>query len=147
MSGAVVCWSNRFTIMAPWSVEAMMNAWGRRGFSIMVLRAAPDAHLIPNQRPPMLRARETAVNGSKLSRPPHFVRQRAIGQRFGEMDPADLVEAVEIGERARHPQHTMIAAGGKPHSVGRLAQKSEPARIRPRDVFQHRAGHRGVAAD
>ena len=34
------------------------------------------------------------------------------------MDAADFVGAVEVGERAGHPQHAMIAARRQPHGVG-----------------------------
>ena len=40
----------------------------------------------------------------------HLVDERAIRQRLGEMHARDFVRAVEIGERARHAQHAMIAA-------------------------------------
>jgi hypothetical protein len=36
--------------------------------------------------------------------------QYPVGQRLGEMQPADPVAAVEIGQRAGDPQHAMIAA-------------------------------------
>jgi hypothetical protein len=37
----------------------------------------------------------------------------------------DFVGAVEIGERALHPQHAVIAARGEPHGVGGVAQERE----------------------
>ena len=80
-------------------------------------------------------------------RPAHFVRKRTIGQRFGEMDAADLFRAVEVGERSCHPQHAVIAAGGEPHGVGRIAQQRKSARVRPRDILEHRAVRGGVGAD
>src|SRR5260221_343657 len=49
---------------------------------------------------------------------------------------ADFFGAVEIGERARHPQHAMIAARRKPHGIGGVAQERKPARVRPRQLFQ-----------
>ena len=52
------------------------------------------------------------------------------------MHAADLVGAVEVGERARHPQHAMIAARGEPHGVGGVAQQRKPAGVRPRHVFR-----------
>ena len=58
-----------------------------------------------------------------LSRAANFVGQRPVGQRLGEVHAADFVGAVEVGERARHPQHPMVAAGGKPHGVGGFAQQ------------------------
>jgi hypothetical protein len=35
-----------------------------------------------------------------LGRAPHLVGQRPVGQGFGQMQAADFVDAVEIGERA-----------------------------------------------
>src|ERR1700716_1408583 len=43
-------------------------------------------------------------------RAPEIFGQRAVGQGFGQMRPADLVRAVEVGERAGDAQHAMIAA-------------------------------------
>ena len=42
-------------------------------------------------------------------RAPHIVGERAVGEGFGQMQAADLVGAVEVGKRARHPQHAVIA--------------------------------------
>ena len=53
--------------------------------------------------------------------------KRAIGECLGEMDAADFVGAVEVGERAGHPQHAMIAARRKPHGVGGFAQQRKSA--------------------
>jgi hypothetical protein len=38
------------------------------------------------------------------------------------MDAADLLGAVEVGQRARNAQHAMVTAGGEPHGIGRFAQ-------------------------
>src|SRR5262245_2329497 len=54
------------------------------------------------------------------------------------MHAADLVGAVEVGERARHAQHAMIAARREPHGVGGVAQERKPARVRPRHLFEQR---------
>jgi hypothetical protein len=51
--------------------------------------------------------------------------QRPVSERLGEMRPADGLRPVEIGDRARHLQHAMIAAGGKMHGVGGIAQEFE----------------------
>ena len=42
------------------------------------------------------------------------------------MHAADFVGAVEIGERARHPQHPVITARRQPHGVGGIAQERKP---------------------
>jgi hypothetical protein len=55
------------------------------------------------------------------------------------MNAADVVGAVEIGERARHPQHAVIAARGKSHGVGGVAQQRKAGGAGPRDLFQHGA--------
>ena len=39
------------------------------------------------------------------------------------MQPADFLSAVEVGERARHPEHAVIAACGEMHGLGRIAQQ------------------------
>jgi hypothetical protein len=39
------------------------------------------------------------------------------------MHAADLVGAVEVGKRVRHPQHAVIPAGGKPHRLRGIAQQ------------------------
>ena len=75
---------------------------------------------------------------SRLGRTAAHVGQRAIGQGLGEMHAANRVGAVEIGERARHPQHAVIAAGGKPHGVGGIAQQCQSAAVRSRHVFEQR---------
>src|SRR5215510_16146019 len=61
--------------------------------------------------------------GFRLRRPPHLVGEGAIGQRLGEVHAADLLRVVEVGERARDPQHAVIAARGQPHGVGGVAQQ------------------------
>jgi len=43
------------------------------------------------------------------------------------MQAADLLGAVEIGERACHAQDAMIAASGKPHGLGGVAQQRKSA--------------------
>jgi hypothetical protein len=63
------------------------------------------------------------------------------------MRAADFVDTVKIGERARHPQHAVIAARGEPHRLGGFAQQHKAAGVRPRHVLQHRTGNRGIAAN
>jgi hypothetical protein len=60
----------------------------------------------------------------------------AIGQGFCQMDAADFVGAVEIGQRAGDAQHAMIAARGDPHGIGDVAQQSKAAGVRPGHVFE-----------
>jgi integrase len=62
------------------------------------------------------------------------------------MHAADFFDAVEIGERARDPQHAMIAACREPHGIGGVAQKRKPARVRPRHLFEQRAVRACVGA-
>lgn len=57
-----------------------------------------------------------------LRRAPYFVGQRAIRQSLGDVDACDLFRIVKIGQCARDAQHTVIAAGGKVHGVGRVTQ-------------------------
>ena len=52
------------------------------------------------------------------------------------MHAPDLLGAIEVGERARDAEHTMIAACGEPHRVGGVAQEREPACVRPCDVLE-----------
>ena len=59
-----------------------------------------------------------------------LVGERPVGQRLGEMHAADLLGAVEIGERARDAQHAMIAARREPHRVGGIADQRKPAPCR-----------------
>ena len=84
----------------------------------MILRVKPEGMLFRN---PVSTLRDPASG-----RAPHFVGQRAVGERLGEMHPADLVGAIEIGERARDPQHAMIAARRQPHGVGGIPQQRKP---------------------
>jgi hypothetical protein len=60
---------------------------------------------------------------------------------------ADLLRAVEIGERPRHPQHPMIASRRQPHGVGGIAQQSQTRAVRPRDIFHQARRSRRVGAD
>src|SRR5436190_2626004 len=53
------------------------------------------------------------------------LRQRAIRQRFRKMQPSHALGLVEIGKRARHAQDAVIAARGKLHGLGGIAQKFE----------------------
>jgi hypothetical protein len=78
-------------------------------------------------------------------RAPHLVGQCPIGERFGEMDAANFVGAIEIGECTGYAQHAVIAACRQPHGIGGLAQERKPARIRPRHILEHRARDGGVA--
>src|SRR5690349_8374471 len=87
------------------------------------------------------------VDAPELRRAPEVVGQCTIGQRFGEMQPAYLLGAVEVGKRARHPQHPVIAARGQMHGLGGIAQQLLTGRIRLRDSFQQRGRRLRVSAD
>src|SRR5215472_19019778 len=62
------------------------------------------------------------------------VSERAIGQGLGEMQPANLVCAIEIGERACHAQNAVIAACGQAHGLGSVAQQFLPLCVGLRDL-------------
>lgn len=53
-----------------------------------------------------VRCRARKTSGCALE----ILRQRPVGQGFGQMQPADPLCTVEIGQRPRHPQHAMITA-------------------------------------
>ena len=74
--------------------------------------------------------------GRNLCCAAQIFRERAIGQRLRQMQPADFLRAVEIGERAGDAEHAVIAARGQLHGLGGVAQKFLPLRIRLRDRFQ-----------
>jgi hypothetical protein len=63
------------------------------------------------------------------------------------MHAADLLGAVEIGERARDPEHPVIAARREMHGIGGVAQQCKPAGIGACHFLQERAIGGGVAAD
>ena len=63
------------------------------------------------------------------------------------MQPADLFRAVEVGERAGHPQHAVIAARRQAHGLGGVAQQLCALRVRLGDLFQKRRRRLGVGAD
>ena len=52
-----------------------------------------------------------------------ILSERAVGQRFGQMQPADFFRAVEIGQRAGDAQDAVIAARRQPHGFGGVAQQ------------------------
>lgn len=61
--------------------------------------------------------------GNNLRRTPQIVGQRAVRQRFGQMQPADFLRAIEIGQRAGDAQYAVIAARRQAHGFGRIAQQ------------------------
>jgi hypothetical protein len=63
------------------------------------------------------------------------------------MQAADRLAAVEIGERARDPQHAMIAARRQAHGLGGIAQQFGALRVGLRDGLQHRGRCFGIGAD
>jgi hypothetical protein len=63
------------------------------------------------------------VGQSRSRRASQILGQRAVGQSFGQMQPADFFRAVEIGQRAGDAQHAMIAARRQPHGLGGVTQQ------------------------
>src|SRR5437763_7404042 len=55
------------------------------------------------------------------------------------MDATDVSSTVEIGERARDAQHAVIAACGKPHRLGSVAQELEAGAVGFGDLLEHGA--------
>src|SRR6516162_6073275 len=56
---------------------------------------------------------------------PHLVGQRPIGEGFCQVNTADLVGAVEVGECAGDSKHAVIAACRKPAASRRSASPLE----------------------
>jgi uncharacterized protein (DUF934 family) len=56
-------------------------------------------------------AADQRVPALRLRRAPDLVHQRPVAQRLGEVHAPDLVGAVEVGERARHPKNAVVTAG------------------------------------
>ena len=71
----------------------------------------------------------------------------SVGQRLGEMRPADGRGAVEIGDRAGELQHAMEAACRKIEPFRSLAQQSHAGDIRPRGLFDDRTRRRRIGED
>src|SRR5260370_36460751 len=92
-----------------------------------------------------VRRRTNPSTGSGGS--PDIVGERAVGQGFGEMQPADFLRAVEIGERAGDAQHAVIAARRQPHGLGGVAQEFLALRVRLREGLQRRGRRFGIGAD
>ena len=85
------------------------------------------------------------------SPPRHALRTHPIGDRLGEVDPADRLRLVEVGERARHPQHAVIGARGKAELLAGVAQQRKPGRVGRGDLLDQRrrtmrVGRRGGAS-
>jgi hypothetical protein len=50
----------------------------------------------------------------------------AEGQGLGDVGAADLGRAAEVGDRARDPQHRVVATAGEMHALVRAQQKIAP---------------------
>ena len=74
----------------------------------------------------------------------NVLRQRAVRQRFGQMQPPDFLGAVEIRQRPRHAQYAVITARGQSHRFGGIAQQCQSLGIRLRYRFQHRGRRGGI---
>lgn len=55
------------------------------------------------------------------------------------MQAVDLLDLIEIGERARDAQHAMIAPRGKLHGIRDVARQAQTPCIGARHVFEHGA--------
>jgi hypothetical protein len=62
------------------------------------------------------------------------------------VDAADLVVALEVGERARDAQDAVIAARRQAHGVGGLAQQGEAGLLGPGDLLEQLAVGLGIGA-
>ncbi len=62
----------------------------------------------------------TSFEESPLRLPPG--RDAAVAERFGDMDAAHSLGAVEVGEGAGCAQHPVPAAGTEPHAPGRFGE-------------------------
>src|SRR5262245_65919211 len=82
----------------------------RSSRACQALHYVENVHIATNT----LVAWTSALRRRALRRPPDLIDERAVGQRLGEVHAAHFLDTVEIGERARHPQHAMIARRGAP---------------------------------
>src|ERR1700712_2745948 len=63
-------------------------------------------------------------------------RAAPIAQRLADMAAADTVHTGEIGDRARDPQHAVIAPRGQPHLLGCLREQRAARRVGGRDAVE-----------
>jgi len=63
------------------------------------------------------------------------------------MHPPHGRRGVQVRERARHPEHPVIAAGGELHALGGLGEQRAAGGVGGGGVFQQRAVGLGVGAD
>ena len=77
-----------------------------------------------------------AQSQSGENRPP--VRLGAVGQRFGDVNPAHFFFAVEVRQGAGHLQHPMEATCREPHGIGRLSDQRKAVRVRLGDLVEQR---------
>jgi hypothetical protein len=73
-------------------------------------------------------------------------RLAAIAQSFGDMDAADLLGAIEIGERAGDAKRAVIAACAERESIGRIAQQRQPRGLGRGDFLKQRSVAFGIGA-
>ncbi len=112
-----------------------------------VLYCGPSRAARPNRRATQQGDRViTGLLNCGLPRPPYFVGERPVGQRFGQMHAADFFGAVEIGKRAGDPQNAVIAARRQGHGVGGIAQQRHPAAVGAHHLFQNGAIGLGIGA-
>ena len=75
-----------------------------------------------------------------------FKRQRAVGERLGDMDARHRLRRVEIGQRARQLQHAVVAARGELHGGRRVLQEPHAGALRRRHGLDEIGAGLGVAA-
>lgn len=82
-----------------------------------------------------------------LSRAQLTCRIDAVGERLGQVQSADGMRAIEIGDGARQFQHIMKPACRKTQTFGSFAQKGDACRIGPRNLFDEVPRRGGIRAD
>jgi hypothetical protein len=75
-----------------------------------------------------------------------IVLTRERTSRFRNVAAGDPGGAVEVGDRARHPEHPVVAARGQMHALGRAQQQLAAGRVGGRDPVEELALHLGVGA-
>src|SRR3546814_19772817 len=56
-----------------------------------------------------------------------------VAERFGHVDPADILGAGEVGDGAGDAKHAMVAARGKPHRRRGIGEQFPAGIVRGRD--------------
>ena len=67
--------------------------------------------------------------GSAAFTPPQLRGVEPVGERLVEVARHDLLAAVEVGDRAGHPQHPVVAAAAEVQAVARREQPRGEGRV------------------